>query len=404
MKLRFVNWNVALFRQAPPKAALLQAVMAEVDVPVIVCLQEVQPKAREFYAALFDAHAYSLVHRKPQPLDGRNRQLGVLVGVRSADLRRSGVVAHAPYPDRSLWADVSIGEYRIHVLAAHALTGADYRRAKADQFLALARHLAGREGHRLLGIDANEPKVDALDAGQIEFFVNKDGGRGARTLLGKGAPHGMQCALRLSLPPETTVSDPIATSYCTRSHSRRYDHCLVSNEWQVAAVEYRYQAAMEAGSDHAIVVVDLVVDERPEPVVPLPPQRDGTPDLEAVRRVLARKSIPPGQIALFKALLEAGETGLDQADLAEIMRDGDVRGLAGVLGGLGKRVNQTPGFTEARPGARYLVHRSDAGRYRALPLLRAAIGSYPSFEAVLQLSYTEIYDVRAQDWFHVSQG
>ena len=61
-----------------------------------------------------------------------------------------------------------------------------------------------------------------------------------------------------------------------------------------------------------------------------------------VRRVLRRHRIPPTQRAVYKALYEAGEDGLDFATLAATTGR-STEELSGVLGGLGRRVNATPG-------------------------------------------------------------
>ncbi len=68
-----------------------------------------------------------------------------------------------------------------------------------------------------------------------------------------------------------------------------------------------------------------------------------------VRRVLRRHRIPPTQRALYHALYEAGDDGLDFASLAAAVGR-SVEEMSGVLGGLGRRVNATPGVgTLAEP-------------------------------------------------------
>lgn len=62
-----------------------------------------------------------------------------------------------------------------------------------------------------------------------------------------------------------------------------------------------------------------------------------------VRRVLRRHRIPPAQLAVYRALYEAGDDGLDFASLAAAVGR-SVEELSGVLGGLGRRINATPGI------------------------------------------------------------
>lgn len=61
-----------------------------------------------------------------------------------------------------------------------------------------------------------------------------------------------------------------------------------------------------------------------------------------MRRVLKRHRIPPAQRALYRALYNAGDAGLDFATLAATIGR-STEELSGVLGGLGRRINATPG-------------------------------------------------------------
>ncbi|MEZ4541430.1 MAG: hypothetical protein R3C43_15775 [Chloroflexota bacterium] len=81
-----------------------------------------------------------------------------------------------------------------------------------------------------------------------------------------------------------------------------------------------------------------------------------------VRRVLRRHRIPPTQRAVYRVLYEAGDDGLDFGALAAATGR-TTEELSGVLGGLGRRVNATPGIetlAEA-PGVNLLFeHRESA--------------------------------------------
>ncbi len=62
-----------------------------------------------------------------------------------------------------------------------------------------------------------------------------------------------------------------------------------------------------------------------------------------VRRVLRRHRIPPTQRAVYQALYEAGDDGLEFAALAAATGR-STEELSGVLGGLGRRINATHGI------------------------------------------------------------
>ena len=70
-----------------------------------------------------------------------------------------------------------------------------------------------------------------------------------------------------------------------------------------------------------------------------------------VRRVLRRHRIPPTQRAVYRALYEAGDDGLDFTALAATTGR-STEELSGVLGGLGRRVNGFVGRAQRFPRGR----------------------------------------------------
>jgi hypothetical protein len=104
-------------------------------------------------------------------------------------------------------------------------------------------------------------------------------------------------------------------------------------------------------------------------------QPNGAND-ELVRRVLNRMEIPPGQIALYKALANAGEERLSASALAAAMgRTEQV--LSGVLGALGRRINGTEGVDQTNPPGigLFLGYTRENGKwhYRLRPEVRDAL-------------------------------
>lgn len=98
--------------------------------------------------------------------------------------------------------------------------------------------------------------------------------------------------------------------------------------------------------------------------------------VEEVRNVLRRKSVPPGQCALLKALYEAAEPPVPKSKLAETMQRSE-KELVGILGALGKRINH--GKSKKR-GTNLVIGRDRVGdeiHYSMLPALRDALESEP---------------------------
>jgi hypothetical protein len=82
-----------------------------------------------------------------------------------------------------------------------------------------------------------------------------------------------------------------------------------------------------------------------------------------IKRVLTRRHIPNGQLAIFNALYQAGEQGLSRTELAAAT-DRTEKKIDGVMGALGRRINNTKGIREVRPGGGtgvLLEWRSDNG-------------------------------------------
>ncbi len=74
-----------------------------------------------------------------------------------------------------------------------------------------------------------------------------------------------------------------------------------------------------------------------------PPPDEPLSEARLLRRVLRRHRIPPTQRAVYRALYEAGDEGLDFTTLAATVGR-STEELSGVLGGLGRRVNATRGI------------------------------------------------------------
>lgn len=106
-------------------------------------------------------------------------------------------------------------------------------------------------------------------------------------------------------------------------------------------------------------------------------EQTGEPTFDDYRRLLTRISVPHGQRQLYHALYHAGAEGLPRDELAARMGH-DRHGLAGVLGGLGVRVNGTSGYGETQsPGVSMVIsfEYDDGGTewIRLLPGMRDAL-------------------------------
>ena len=104
----------------------------------------------------------------------------------------------------------------------------------------------------------------------------------------------------------------------------------------------------------------------------------GRPTEKDFALVLTRRPVPRGQQQLYKALYDAGDVGLTQDELIEVMGRRDRYDLAGVMGALGRRVNNTPGYSQEKtPGMGMALTweqtRDGQWRYCLRPGMRRAL-------------------------------
>jgi hypothetical protein len=100
-----------------------------------------------------------------------------------------------------------------------------------------------------------------------------------------------------------------------------------------------------------------------------------------VEKVLKCRTIPPGQLCIYKALLEGPPEGLRLPQLAAT-NDRSVQEMQSTLGALGNRVTQCLGTVPGSP-SRLLIHK-DGHRYRLAPELLSFIEATPSLQAALR--------------------
>jgi endonuclease/exonuclease/phosphatase family metal-dependent hydrolase len=173
-----------------------------------------------------------------------------------------------PFPDKALVADLACVAGPMRVASVHIPPGSRDRETKVASLLQVAAWLKANPRRTLMGIDANTPRVDHPDLGQSVWW-----GKGEEGLLGQGATHGARDTYRdflganpqmLDIIVRSRPSGPLATSH-RRGHGKgqrdcRYDFVLATPDIRVHSVAYHYEAAIAAGSDHALVVAELEMD------------------------------------------------------------------------------------------------------------------------------------------------
>ena len=96
----------------------------------------------------------------------------------------------------------------------------------------------------------------------MTFFDNRDNGKGARTFFETLRNTGMTDALLTAYDPGTYIEGlPLALSHKVGrgNKKKRYDFVYLDCSISPIEVRYTYEDAVNAGSDHAAVIVDADV-------------------------------------------------------------------------------------------------------------------------------------------------
>ncbi len=235
----------------------------------LALLQEVTPASADVLRAAGWEIVTALELLSPDHVEraGRRPRFSCAVAVRGGlSIVSAEVLADAPSPVRTLVARIA-GRFGVFMAMSAALPPGSMwgRGAKQGQAQLIGRHLAAMEGPIVVGMDRNGPRHERFDAAETEWWPEDE-----PALFDADAEHGLHDVL-LTLhaqQPERSAAarierpdGPIEVSYVekrtTPPSPRRYDVILASQEWRVDDVCYDYEASVQAGSDHALVIADL---------------------------------------------------------------------------------------------------------------------------------------------------
>lgn len=205
---------------------------------------------------------------------GRPNARTVALAGRGEPVRGATPFPDLPLPEKVLAGWVRIGGELVTVVSYHAPTGAQHGLLKPAQAVRVAEWLASLDGPVVFGGDFNTPLVDHPDFVQTHYWTGAGGlggSLGDDVLVGDRVVHGLREALRSHLagrPEEMTAiravrpQGPLAVSYRTGDQDEqrfRFDQVWLSEHFRVTDVRYLYDEAIEAGTDHALVLVDAVL-------------------------------------------------------------------------------------------------------------------------------------------------
>ena len=143
-------------------------------------------------------------------------------------------------------------------MGLHSITGCHHLKAKEIQYFSFAEAI-DEYCPDIVGIDANEPQYDHYEISKMKFFDNYNKGNGCKTFFEVMATNGMVDAFVKDYDPKEYVEgEYLTTSHIIkRCHKKvRYDFLFVNDEKiKEYQCRYDYADAIEAGSDHAAIIV-----------------------------------------------------------------------------------------------------------------------------------------------------
>jgi hypothetical protein len=172
-----------------------------------------------------------------------------------------------PFPEKCMIVDAEIDETVIKICSFHTPPGVAVKELKPQSLMILAEWLKARHFPVVLGIDANAPKVDHPDIARNKWWWPDEA-----KLLGEQKIHDLLDSFRdylMNNPDllETIVQNrpkgPLAVSHLRgkgpNQKASRYDFIFVTPDIRVKKVEYLFEEACAAGSDHALVYAELEI-------------------------------------------------------------------------------------------------------------------------------------------------
>lgn len=255
--MRIVDWNISYMGNHIGK---LDFLFSHLQNDYCVMLQEVKPDVYEYIKSKYSENCqllYSLNYRQPSKFDSNARKLGVLI-ILSNDIEilEAGVIERSLFPDRTIYATVKNSDKVFKILNLHSITGCSYYKAKSVQFDSFAEFIDNYSPD-IIGIDANEPKIDSYDMSKMVFF---DNGKGAQTFFNTIKQIGLVDAYVSANHICSDVDNqPITISHHIKHRGNvRYDFILAKDKLKIDYCKYIYDESIAAGSDHALIIADII--------------------------------------------------------------------------------------------------------------------------------------------------
>lgn len=273
--MRVATWNVK--HRGSVTAARLGALAREAQVDLML-LQAANPTSLDMFvtSAEFDWCVTSWNAGAPALTMPGRRRVAAIAG-RGPQPVELGWLPELDRPERMVSAVLGSGTGRVVVASYHAPSGSAAGVKKVDCAKVLLSWVRSVEDPLVLGADANTPKVDHPDPdrARTHWPTGADklqGGVGDDVMFGGRPAHHLEDAYRRFLNQNPGLlqdvavhrpQGPLAVSHVSVNRlgnvqrPRRYDALWISRHFDVLHVDHDLDGALRAGTDHALVTVDL---------------------------------------------------------------------------------------------------------------------------------------------------
>lgn len=259
--IKYINWNIKCYCQINKIIGFLKAKVSKNN--CIVALQEVLPDKAETIKAEF-GDDYTIVYSLDyypdnNEYDTDNRRLGVAFIVsKDIEIEETGVFERCLFPERTLYATLTIDGIKQKIVNFHSITGVSFKMGKAVQFRRFAEAVSIYKPD-ILSMDANEPKLDHFCRDKMIFFDQGDDGKGAKLFFDELNKQDLiDLYLKVYNPSDFKYGEPLVVSHIINEKiNRRYDFIFAKKDFTDIRINYYYDEACEASSDHAIIIAEL---------------------------------------------------------------------------------------------------------------------------------------------------
>jgi exonuclease III len=260
MRLRIASWNIRGMPRPTDQLGLLADQHAD-----ILLLQDVGPSA---VRAVVDSHLWSHIADTwsiPRSSLAVARRSGCLIAAGSDWVLGPALPTPNELPPvRALAAMAVHAGSALTLLSCYAPTNTGPgRKVRPDYFRALAAWLTTMPAPIVVGMDANGPRVDHPDIEQSRWWTEEEAlvlGAGTRTsdvLRLWYTDHPAELKRRVRYYPNGPLTDSYHRGRRGKHLRCRYDSIRVSPGISVTNVRYLYEEAVQAGSDHALVIAEI---------------------------------------------------------------------------------------------------------------------------------------------------